>query len=92
MASDQEFEILRTNRNYDSKSDILCRMGGQKKEYEHVQKISGSCIWEFRVTENLIRGESNIKPRGPITFNIWPASWRTPKLFTKWKGNGRRTV
>lgn len=43
-------------------------------KYEHVQKISGVCIWEFHVTENLIRGESYIKPRGPITFNIWPES------------------
>lgn len=71
---EREFRIPRTNPHHEIKSDILCRMRRQKRKYEHVQKISGVCIWEFRVTENLIRGESNIKPRGPITFNIWPAS------------------
>lgn len=73
--ADWEFGIPKTNPNYELAWVTFCvEWEAQKWKYEHVQKISGACIWEFRAAENLMRGVSNIKPRGPITFNICPLS------------------
>ncbi|GBP41768.1 hypothetical protein EVAR_26890_1 [Eumeta japonica] len=76
--------------NRKSRTDAAARAPGSRIERgRRMRKYMNMCkkyparaSGTYAVTENLIRGESNIKPRGGITFNICPVSWRASKLFT----------